>query len=45
MDRMGKKFGIAALIAVLVFAFIAVSAISSRMAYANSVPAFYAEMA
>lgn len=45
MERMKKRFGILALIAVVTLAFVLVSAFASRMVYQNSLPAYYAEIA
>ena len=45
MERMKKRFGILALVAVVTLAIVLVSAFASRMVYQNSLPAYYAEIA
>ena len=45
MERMKKRFGILALVAVVTLAFVLVSAFASRMDIKNSLPAYYAEIA
>lgn len=42
MERMKRRFGVLAVIALVAIAFAAVSAFASRAVYQNSIPAYYA---
>ena len=42
MERMKRRFGVLAVIALVAIAFAAVSAFARRAVYQNSIPAYYA---
>ena len=42
MERMKRRFGVLAVIALVAIAFAAVSPFASRAVYQNSIPAYYA---